>query len=186
LKGKLDPRDTMRLYGVVLGVLFLFYLLGLFLGRNQIMEARPKEVSLPMADTALADIEPGLDFYQRLMGPSVTESDPLVSEDVLPAVSVQLGESPTTAEQSGALAFDVYTVQVGAFTAEIDARQILIRLEARGHASVLMNPSASDPYYRVYVGEFATDLEALAMEEKLRKDGFLTYIKKIQISSATH
>lgn len=186
MEGKLDPRDTMRLYGVVLGVLFLFYLLGLFLGRNQFVEARPKEISLPMADTPLEDIEPGLDFYQRLMGPSMTDSDQPVSEDELSTVPVWLEESPAAAGQSKTPLFDVYTVQVGAFTAESDARQILIRLEAKGHASVWMTPSDSDPYYRVSVGEFATDQEALQMEEQLRKDGFLTYIKRIQISSAPH
>jgi cell division septation protein DedD len=82
--------------------------------------------------------------------------------------------------------FDVYTVQVGAFAAEVEARQILIRLEAKGYSSLLMPPSDSDPYYRVSVGEFATDQEALGMEEELSKDGFLTYTKRIQVSSATH
>jgi hypothetical protein len=175
----------MRLYGVVLGVLFIFYLMGLFLGKNQFVEARPKDASLPIADTLLEDVEPELDFYQRLMGPSLTESDQPSSEDASSAVSEPLQESPTASEPSATLLFDVYTVQVGAFAAEVEARQILIRLEAKGYSSLLMPPSDSDPYYRVSVGEFATDQEALGMEEELSKDGFLTYTKRIQVSSAT-
>ena len=186
MKGKLNPRDTMRLYGVVLGVLFLFYLLGLFLGRNQFVEARPKEASVPMAGTPLEDIEPELDFYQRLMGPSATGSDSPVSENESSAAPPVLEEIPTTTGPSATLRFDVYTVQVGAFTAEVDARQILIRLEAKGYASALMSPSDSDPYYRVSIGEFVTDQEAMGMEERLRKDGFLTYIKRIQVASSAH
>ena len=169
---------------MVLGVLFLFYLLGLFLGRNQFLEARPQDAGIPMGETSLEGIKPELDFYQRLMGPSVGQPDSSVSEDALSAVPQPLEEN-SSSEQSAALVADAYTVQVGAFTAEVDARQILIRLEAKGYSSVLMPPSGSDPYYRVSVGEFTTDQEALGMEETLRKDGFLTYLKRIQISSAT-
>ncbi len=184
LESRLKPRDTMRLYGVVLGVLFLFYLLGLFLGRNLFLEARHQEAGIPMGQTPLEDIKPELDFYEGLIGPLVKPPDSSVSEDKIPAVPEPL-EKSSTAEPSTALVADAYTVQVGAFTAEVDARQILIRLEAKGYASLLMSPSDSDPYYRVSVGEFATDQEALGMEEELRRDGFHTYLKRIQASSAT-
>ena len=69
MESKLKAGVAMRLYGVVLGVLFLFYLLGLFLGRDQLVEARPREVSLPIADTPLEEIESELEFYQRLIKP---------------------------------------------------------------------------------------------------------------------
>ncbi len=184
MEGKLNPGVAMRLYGVVLGVLFLFYLLGLFMGRDQLVEARPREVSLPMADTPLEDIEPELDFYDSLMGPSATESDPTAFEDEVSAVPERVEESPTVAEPSALLPVELFTVQVGAFTAEGDARRILIRLEAKAYASAVKDPSDSDPHYRVSVGEFRTNQEALEMEERLRKDGFPTYIKGIQVSSA--
>jgi len=184
VEGKLKPGVAMRLYGIVLGVLFLFYLMGLFLGRDQLVEARPREVSLPIADTPLEEIEPELGFYQRLMGPSATESDPSSSEDEVAVIPEGVEAGPNAAEPSTMLPLDLLTVQVGAFTAEGDARSILIRLEAKGYASVVRAPSDRDPHYRVSVGEFRTEQEALGMEERLRKDGFLTYIKSIQVSSA--
>jgi cell division protein FtsN len=176
----------MRLYGVILGFLLLFYLLGLFLGSNQWVEVRPKEVSLPMAETPLEDIEPGLEFFKTLMEPPVTESHSPSSERELVAGPERPGESPTDANQSATPLNDVYTVQVGAFSDEAEALQTFNRLEVRGYPSVLRTPSHSDLLYGVSVGEFATNQEVLEMEEKLRKDGFSTYIKRIQISSATH
>ena len=184
MESKLKAGVAMRLYGVVLGVLFLFYLLGLFLGRDQLVEARPREVSLPIADTPLEEIESLLEFYQRLTKPSATESDPSSSEDGFAVIPEGVEEGLNAAEPSAVLPMDLLTVQVGAFTAEGDARSILIRLEAKGYTSVVRTPSDRDPYYRVSVGEFRTEQEALGMKERLGKDGFLTYIKSIQVSSA--
>lgn len=179
MKGRLNPRETTALYAVVLGVLFLFYLLGLFLGKDHFVEANPRDGSVPLADTPVEDLTPELDFYQRLMGPSVPERETPLSKDSMESSAEPVKESEISS--SG-----IYTVQVGAFTAEIDTRQILIRLEAKGYASNVGRPSAEDPYYRVWVGEFKTAQEAEHMEALLRKDGFLTYLKKIQVESSTH
>ncbi|MEE8350508.1 MAG: SPOR domain-containing protein [Acidobacteriota bacterium] len=184
MERKLKPRDAMRLYGVALGVLFLFYLMGLFLGRNQFVEARPKEAALAVEDSSLESRPPDLDFYRTLTGPSLAESDRAVSPEAVSGASLPEEENLMSGEPSAILPLEVYTVQVGAFTAQVDARQILIRLEARGYSSVLMSPSETDPFYRVSVGEFSTNQEALRMEDKLGKDGFLTYVKKIPASSA--
>ena len=166
--GRMQLRDAMKLYGAVLGALFLFYLLGIFLGRNQLVEARPKEADMSTTVAPFENIKPELlDFY-----------DDFISKDRGASAPGKLEENSTTTEQSENFVASGYTVQIGAFTTAIDAQQISIRLDAKGYDSVLITPSKSDPYYRVSVGHFTTDQEAMKLEEKLRKDGFPTYRKE--------
>ncbi len=174
----------MALYGVVLGFIFLFYLLGLFLGRDHFVEARTTDGRLSLADTPVQDLQPQLDFYQRLMVPSEPEQESAPSEDGSPVAAEVSWEDPAEAlEDSSTSPAEPYTVQVGAFTAEVDARQILVRLEAKGYPGALRHSSSQDPYYRVWVGEFKTVEEVGEMNELLRQDGFLTYIRKVPASS---
>ena len=186
VEGKLNPRDTMRLYGIVLGGLFLSFLLGLYLGKNNFGEAPIKTVSHSIADTLWKNIWPELDFFTIWMGPSVTKSQPPASEGELSADLKRPGKSPTDPNPSATPLFDVYTVQVGAFSDQAESLQTVNRLEIRGYASVLRTPSASESYYGVSVGRFETNQEALVMKETLNKDGFPTYIKKIQVSNEPH
>jgi len=187
VKAKLSPRESMALYGVVLGFIFLFYLLGLFLGRDHFVEARTTDGSLSLADTPVQDLQPQLDFYQRLMVPSEPEQESAPSQDGSHvAAEVSREDSAGPVKDLSTSPVEPYTVQVGAFTAEVDARQILVRLEAKGYPGALRHSSSQDPYYRVWVGEFKTVEEVGEMNELLRQDGFLTYIRKIPASSPTH
>ncbi|MCZ6485532.1 MAG: SPOR domain-containing protein [Acidobacteria bacterium] len=187
MKAKLSPRESMALYGVVLGFIFLFYLLGLFLGRDHFVEARTTDGSFSLSDTPVQDLQPPLDFYQRLMVPSEPEQESAPSADGFPvAAEVSEEDSAGPLEDSSTNPAEPFTVQVGAFTAEVDARQILIRLEAKGYAGALRHSSSQDPYYRVWVGEFKTVEEVAQMNDLLRQDGFLTYIRKVPASSPTY
>jgi hypothetical protein len=185
VEGKLNPRDTMRLYGIVLGGLFLSFLLGLYLGKNNFGEAPIKTVSHSIADTLWKNIRSELDFF-ALMGPSVAESQPPASKGELSADLKRPGKSPTDPNPSATPLFDVYTVQVGAFSDQAESLEAMNRLEIRGYASVLRTPSSSDSNYGVSVGRFETNQEALVMKETLNKDGFPTYIKIIQVSNEPH
>ncbi len=188
LRAKLSPRESMALYGVVLGFIFLFYTLGLFLGRDHFVEARTTDGRLSLSDTPVQVLQPELDFYQRLMGRSQPEQESAPSEDTS-AVAAEVSREDHPAEpleDTGISPSELYTVQVGAFTAEVDARQILVRLEAKGYPGALRHSSSQDPYFRVWVGEFKTVEEVAQMNELLRQDGFLTYIRKIPASSPTH
>jgi len=152
VKRRLNPQESITLYGVLVGFIFIFYVLGLFIGKDQFVEAKTNDTSLPLTETPVQDLEPELDFYQR-----VTVPEPV----------------------------DAYTVQVGAFTREVDARQTLVRLEAKGHSAIVRNSSVEDPFYRVWVGEFKTPQQAAEKNELLRQEGFSTYIRKISVASPT-
>ena len=80
-KAKLSPRESMALYGVVLGFIFLFYTLGLFLGRDHFVEARTIDGGFSLPDISVQDLQPDLDFYQDLMLPAQPEQESTPSAD---------------------------------------------------------------------------------------------------------
>jgi cell division protein FtsN len=186
LKRRLNPQESITLYGVLVGFIFIFYILGLFIGKNQFVEARTNDTSLPLTETPAEDLEPDLEFYQRVTVPEDTEGESRPSEEVSP-VPEQVTREETSApvEDPRISSVEAYTVQVGAFTREVDARQTLVRLEAKGHSAVVRNSTAEDPVYRVWVGEFKTPQQAAEKNELLRQEGFSTYIRKILVASPT-
>ena len=182
MKPKLSFNESSALYGVVLSFILLFYLLGLFIGRSHFVEAKPSKEGFSLLDEPVKDPKSDLGFYDRVMGSPDTEQNTPIDALSPPSRQgeEQSGESSVTVEKQF---LEVYTVQVGAFTSRKEAHQTLVRLEARGYSGVLRPPAGQDPHYRVGVGEYGTDRDAMATETLLRKDGFLTYIKKIQVAS---
>ena len=176
----------MTLYGVLVGFIFIFYLLGLFIGKNQFVEASTNDTNLPLSETPVQDLKPELDFYQRVTVPEDAEEENGPFEEVSPiSEEISREETSATVEDTKPSPLNAYTIQVGAFTRKVDARQSLVRLEAKGHSAIVRNSTGEDPYYRVWVGEFETPQQAAEMNELLRQDGFLTYIRKISVSSPT-
>lgn len=179
----------MTLYGVLVGSIFIFYLVGLFVGKNQFVEAGTSETDLPLSEPSIQEppvqeLEPELEFYRRVTGPEDGQSESgTFQEDSSAAEEISREETAVSAEEPETVSFDAYTVQVGAFTREVDARQTLVRLETKGHSAVVHHSTGEDPYYLVWVGEFKTPQKAAKKNELLRQDGFLTYIKKISVSS---
>jgi len=181
LKPKLSSNESFALYGVVLSFILLFYLLGLFVGRSHFVEAKPNEEVFSLSAEPVEDPKSGLGFYDRVMiSPDTEQNEPI--DALLPPSrqnEEQTGGSSVKVEEP---ILEVYTVQVGAFTSREEAHQMLVRLEAKGYSGVLSPPAGQDPHYRVGVGEYGTDRDARATETLLRKDGFLTYIKKIKVA----
>ena len=176
----------MTLYGVLVGFIFIFYLLGLFIGKNQFVEASTNDTNLPLSETPVQDLKPELDFYQRVTVPEGAEEENGPFEEVSPlSEEISREETSATVEDSKPSPLNAHTIQVGAFTRKVDARQLLVRLEAKGHSAVVRNSTAEDPFYRVWVGQFRTPQQAAETNELLRQEGFSTYIRKISVSSPT-
>ena len=180
MRTKLGPKESFTLYGIFLGLLFLFFVVGMLVGKGHLVEPTPVTQRIPFSRPPVEDVKPDLEFYQSLMqpsnvrkeqGPNETESTLLVEAPASQVKSSRQDEKEDSLRK-------LYTVQVGALTAEEDARRILIRLEAKGYSGTLRTPSGEDRYYRVWVGEFQGAEEARHLEKRLRKDGFLTYLKK--------
>ncbi len=176
----------MTLYGLLVGFIFIFYLLGLFIGKNQFVEASTNDTNLPLSETPVQDLKPELDFYQRVTVPEDAEEENGPFEEVSPvSEETSREETSATVEDSKLSPLSAYTIQVGALTREVDARQLMVRLEAKGHSAIVRNSTGEDPYFRVWVGQFKTPQQAAETNELLRQDGFLTYIRKISVSSPT-
>ena len=176
----------MTLYSVLVGFIFIFFLLGLVIGKYQFVEASTNDTNLPLSETPVKDLKPELDFYHRVTVPEDAEEENGPVEEVSPvSEEISREETATTIEDSNPSPLSAYTIQVGALTRKVDARQLLVRLEAKGHSANVRNSTGEDPYYRVWVGQFKTPQQAAETNESLRQEGFSTYIRKILVSSPT-
>ena len=177
MRTRLSPGESLILYAFIVGFVFLFYLLGLFLGKEYFTPAESSTEKVVVSDTPLPDLRPELGFYQQLIAPSQSpqESSPSSGQDR----EAERGE-PGTQLQERPHRQIIHTVQVAALSKEEDIGRILIRLEAKNYLGRVQPPEGrKDHYCRVLVGEFATLEEAQQMEDRLREDGFPTFIRKI-------
>lgn len=177
----------MTLYGLLVSFIFIFYLMGLFIGKNQFVEASTNDTNLPLSETPVQDLKPEeIGVHERVTVPEVAEEENGPFDEVSP-VSEEISREETsgTVEDSKPSPLSAYTIQVAALTREADARQLLVRLEAMGHLAIVRNFTGEDPYYRVWVGQFKTPQQAAETNELLRQEGFSTYITKFLVSSPT-
>jgi len=177
----------MTLYGLLVGFIFIFYLMGLFIGKNQFVEASTNDTNLPLSETPVQDLEPELmDFHERVTVPEDAQEENGPFDQVSPvSEETPREETSMTLEVSKPSPLGPYTIQVGALTREADARQLLVRLEAKGHSAMVRNSTSEHPYYRVWVGQFDTPQQAAETNELLRQEGFSTYITQFVVSSPT-
>jgi cell division septation protein DedD len=187
---QLPFRQALRLYGLIIGLVLVCYLVGLLVGRNyfvETVEAEPAAVIEPAPDLETTPAEPTedlksqLDFYEDLSRPlDQKETSRILDRDeaAKPARKIEAivvtAPRPSTAQSKG------YTVQVGALSKQEEANQVLLRLQAKGFEGRIRGPQPSDVdrYFRVWVGEFPTMQEARSLEAQLKEKGFPTYVKK--------
>ncbi|MDA2932705.1 SPOR domain-containing protein [Acidobacteria bacterium AH-259-D05] len=105
-----------------------------------------------------------------------------------PAVKSQPARSPASKPSSAGassgppvlLQANRYTIQVGAFSAERAAQEVVVQLRAKGYSGRIEYPqTGAHRYYQVWVGEFDTTEAASQFQVRLKADGFQTYLKKI-------
>jgi cell division protein FtsN len=70
-----------------------------------------------------------------------------------------------------------YTVQVGAFRQRQQAEAKAALLETKGYQYTIEAAGTGDQFYFLKVGRFSSRAEAVAVQLRLRKDGFATFIK---------
>ena len=88
-------------------------------------------------------------------------------------------KKPNTAHQTRASSppKTTYTVQVGAFKLRREAETKAATLRDRGYEYAIEPSGSSEPLFLLKVGRFGSRAEAVAMQLKLKKDGFATFIK---------
>jgi len=113
-------------------------------------------------------VEVKQDAPSRTVTPVPAAQPPVVQPD-----AVKTKSAPGTSKGA-------FSIQVGALKTEEEARKVLSRLQFRGYTGILDQPaSQKDPFFRVRVGSYETREAAERAEELLKKEGFLTFIKKM-------
>jgi rare lipoprotein A len=65
-----------------------------------------------------------------------------------------------------------FTVQVGAFLIEQNAKRLREKMESYGPSSISVYQTNRQKFYRVRVGDFREEGQAAALSKKLMKEGF--------------
>jgi cell division protein FtsN len=70
-----------------------------------------------------------------------------------------------------------YSVQIGAFKYRKEAETKAAELKAKKYNSIIEAPSDSEQLFLLKVGRFESRADAVAAQNRLKKDGFKTFIK---------
>jgi cell division protein FtsN len=199
----LDNRKLIIIFGLLIGICCCAFVLGFIEGKRQGIQegnqAAGESLQKTMPETAPA--EPGgtaqesaestrpkqdltsqqLDWYQNVSRPDGTKETNAKTagpKHSTPAVSAPA--KPVSAEQSKPAAAEqavVYSVQVGAFKQkrQLDARAQMLR--QKGFHVWTEGPRAPDNLYLLKVGKFRSRAEAAAMQLRLKRAGFSSFIK---------
>jgi cell division septation protein DedD len=167
VRPRLTPKQSFVLYGLVIGAVFVFYLLGLVIGRSQFslgpaearvappVQARPEPVR---------DVKPELDFYQRIMARSGSESEPAAKPP--PAVEIR-GLETDTPPVPEALAAPVPT-EAPPVVLPLDEPPVV---EPTAGVPAVAQAPAPD-VYTVQVGALVSVADARAVLTRLQARGF--------------
>ena len=191
MKGRVSLAKALILYGVLVGFGLVFFLSGLFISQEHLRVGEPVP-GMTISPAGSIFPEPRLDFYEELTDPP--SSEPIPDVKVLPEATPQAKpalnpdadppeeafSTPLPDPPDAAGSTERFTIQVGALSRRQEASRMLIRLEAKGYDGRLQLPEAGgDDFYRIWVGEFSDWDQARAVENQLKEDGFLTYLRKI-------
>jgi cell division septation protein DedD len=94
VKPRFTPRQSFVLYALILGAVFVFYFFGLIIGKSQFSLGQAQaRVTAPTPREPMRDVKPDLDFYQRIMAPSGSESE--AASKSAPTVEIRSDERET-------------------------------------------------------------------------------------------
>jgi len=130
-------------------------------------------VVLPQKETA-EKVEGKEKFPEEEIKKEITseEKPPLTEPSVIKTPKVE-AEVEVVKESEVVSDKKVYTVQVGAFSAEQNAQNLAKEIRDKGYQTYVVKGKT---LYKVQVGEFKTSEEAKAISEKLKKLGYEIWI----------
>lgn len=203
----LDNRKLILGFIVLVVVCGAFFAVGFMEGKRQITQPRDEVQSAPSASLpsepagrgeVKAEAAPStsapasgrsvkeqLNWYNTVQGGGATSKsmgDTAGSPKPAPAAEAASDRANTDNGKPAAIvkvppAKVTYTVQVGAFRQRREAESKADALKVKGYEFVLEPPASSDGLFLLKVGKFSSRADAVAMEKKLRKDGFSCFIK---------
>lgn len=179
MRPRLSFGEAVNVYVLVLAFGAALYLIGLFVGKSYQVERLNDAEIAEASMKPVEDLSTQMEFYEQLSdGPAAKrlKTQPSGSEES------DVAEKPPEVETATASAGVGYTIQIGAHSTEEEARQLLMKLEAKDFSGQIRRPSGSEEpkYFRVWVGEFASMEAAQPVETQLKDAGFHTYIRRVE------
>ncbi|MFH1964184.1 MAG: SPOR domain-containing protein [Acidobacteriota bacterium] len=109
-------------------------------------------------------------------------SVPTADQSMIAASPEQERSNPASAALAASPGADSgsYTVQVAALASRDKAAGVVDKLRNDGFSAGRIGRDLGDSLNRVWVGSFATRVEAVAMAEKLKGKGYNTYVRAVQ------
>ena len=188
---KLSAPQSFALYGVAVVVIWFFFGLGLFVGKNYFVKAGSPRQSSSESPPPVPDVKPDLEFYEELTLPSpqreaadqAVTPEPVSGGGSTDSAAAGREETVSVARTATPAAKELvqqrFTIQLGALSKEKDARRLLQKLEDAGYSGRLQRPGPGSPLHRVYSGEFATREEASQLKSRLDAAGFPNFINSV-------
>jgi cell division protein FtsN len=124
----------------------------------------------PRAEKAVKE---QLDWYKKVHSPGELSPKDLM-EDKKTAARTRAGAARKSAQPPHTSG---YSVQIGAFKRKREVEAKAAILKAKGYDYVIQPPGADRDLYLLKVGRFESRAQAYAMQQKLKKDGFGSFIK---------
>ena len=201
----LDNRKLIILFAVLIGICGAFFFLGYVEGKKQGLQAGAQNVArvetVPMVAESAKNSQPStagaeesvkkdLNWYQDIGREAVKDSKaPTAAVEPLAKTTQPQTKEPEKAvvaepkakKQSDRVATTAaivrYSVQVGAFRQRKEAETKSGMLKAKGYESTISVPSEPSQLYLLKVGSFGSRADAVAMQLRLKKDGFAGFVK---------
>lgn len=182
----LDNRKLIILFTLGIALCGCFFVLGFVEGKRQgfqegtqnVSESSPGESRPAEPESSKSDEQP-LDWYKNVNRSEDVAAPALEPEPVqsLPEPKAAAAEVKPAAREEPIAKPATYSVQVGAFRQkkELDAKTKL--LEEKGFQCRTEPPQGPDQLHLLKVGIFKTRAEAVAMQLRLKKSGFPSFVK---------
>ena len=193
----LDNRKKILIFAVIILVCGCFFVWGFIAGKRQGMQlsaidgmgtatapgmestvtppADVDEATAEVSSLEEEDVQQDLDWYQSV---NKEADDPVGIQPPRSSSPAKETSATTSAPSSNVSSAAVtYSVQVGAFKRQPEAETHARNVRAKGFDSRVEPPESDGQLYLVKVGKFKTRAEAVAVQLRLKNNGFSCFVK---------
>jgi hypothetical protein len=176
---------TLLIFGGVVVLCSIFFILGMLVGRSQIPEVLDVAV---VSEETLPEEEPedfDLRFYESVEESEpppfeVSESEPGSSPEPVvanqPSPTAPLPPHPAAAAPEGGVAI---TLQIAALSSADQAETLRAEIAGKGFSSFVVRPAPEDQsgFHRVQVGPFSDQTEVARVRALLEAEGYQPIVR---------
>ena len=167
---------TLLIFGGVVVLCSIFFILGMLVGRNQVLVPAVAEIPSVADDAPIEPVEPedlDLRFYEAV---DADEPPPLEAAASLSPLPPEPEPEPVAAPGE---VRPTVTLQIAALRNADQAESLRGEIAAMGFPSFVLRPGADDAsaLYRVRVGPFSDEAEAARVRALLEAEGYQSIVR---------